>query len=182
MTGEVEVVARALLRADYQSGCSYELTNTEAEAFAKAAIEAICSERHLVPASALEALRADKERLEKAVDRLDQERDGFAQLSASFKARAERAEASLAGRDTEIAKAVAEERKRVVGHPAPSLPTREEIARVLLDDLQRQSKRGDPCVYTSADLSEVGIDGEVDLFELADAILALFAQPQEKKP
>lgn len=72
-------------------------------------------------ASALEALRADKERLERglkaalkakaeAVSEMTMSDDANHSLRSDLKA----AEASLAGRDAEIAKAVAEERERVV--------------------------------------------------------------------
>jgi hypothetical protein len=62
--------------------------------------------------------------------------------------------------------------------PAPSLPTREEIARVLCESRI--------IYYDSYDRRmRIGLHGDSDVTEkverLTAAILALFAQPQEKK-
>jgi hypothetical protein len=105
MTGEVEVVAwRVRPRGD----AVWHLTddprpNTGYE------------REPLVPASALEALRADKERLEKERDearkRAGIDHDAANRYVNEMIDLRTRAEASLAGRDAEIAKAVAEERE-----------------------------------------------------------------------
>jgi hypothetical protein len=100
MTGEVEVVAwRVSPPADdhYGTGSDtlsfFELSDDD--------LKAGYTQQPLVPASALEALRADNERLEHELAQVRGE------LRRESSAR-DFAEASLAGRDAEIAKAVAE--------------------------------------------------------------------------